>query len=78
MVRAATAIAAAFAVGSACTIACELGDDRARLVVEREAEQLLDLAGEDDDGDARGEADGHGKRDVFDEGAEPAAGRSRR
>ena len=34
----------------------ELGDDRTRFVVELEAEQLLDLAGEDDDGDACGEA----------------------
>jgi len=50
----------------------ELGDERPRLLAgERQAEKLLDLAGEDDDGDAGGEADRDRKRDVFDEGAEP-------
>ena len=38
----------------------QLGDQRARFLArQRQAEQFLDLAGEDDDGDAGGEADGH-------------------
>ena len=42
----------------------------ARLVVQRQAEQVLDLTGEDDHGDAGGEADRHRKGDELDEGAE--------
>ena len=37
----------------------------------RAAPAVLDLAREDDDGDARGEADGHGIGDIFDVDAEP-------
>ena len=44
----------------------------ARLLAgERQAEQFADLAGEDDDGDAGGEADRHRIGDEFDVGAEP-------
>ena len=50
----------------------ELRDQLARLLaVERQAEQLAELAGEDDDGDARGEADRHRIGDELDVGAEP-------
>jgi hypothetical protein len=46
---------------------------------QRQAEQVLDLAGEDDDGDAGGEADGHRIGDELDVGAEPQeADRGRR
>jgi hypothetical protein len=38
---------------------------------QRQAEEVLDLAGEDDDGDAGGEADRHRIGDELDEGAEP-------
>ena len=45
---------------------------------QRQAEQIVQLAGEDDDGDGRGEADRHRIGDELDVGAEPQeAGRSK-
>ena len=51
--------------------ALQLGQQRRRLVGHVEAQQLLDLAGEDDDGDAGRETDRDGEGDVLDVGAEP-------
>ena len=42
-----------------------------------EAEEVAQLACQDDDGDAGGEADDDRMRDVFDVGAEPQEGRRR-
>ena len=55
----------------ACPDGLQLGQQRGRLVRHVEAEQLLELAGEDDDGDAGREADGDREGDVLDVGAEP-------
>ncbi len=48
----------------------QLGQQRRRLVRHVETEQLLQLAGENDDGDAGREADGDGEGDVLDVRAE--------
>ena len=59
-------------VGSAAASACSFGTSGPGLRAgEGQAEQVLELAGEDDDGDAGGEADGHRIGNVLDEGAEP-------
>ena len=58
-------------VGSAPASAWSFGSSGPGSFSKREAEEVLDLAGQDDHGDARRESDGDRVGNVFDEGAKP-------
>ncbi len=76
MLTAATATAEELAVGSPRASAASFGiSSPGSLRRQRDAEQILELAGEDDDGDAGGEADRHRIGNELDVGAEPQEAR---